>query len=338
MLLTFRRPRTGRFSHNPVRFTALAGVLLALLGTVPPGRAAPPDDVALLDSGHPLAGRIWSVRERRFVSPAELERVARTARLLLLGERHGNPEHHRLQGRLLEAAGGDGRPVALVAEQLDFAAQPAIDACRRDCADFGAELGARVDWERSGWPPYARYVPVYAAAARVGAGVYAGNPGAARVRALARGAAAEPAEGWLARADRPLPARGRARLVADLVAGHCGQLAPAHAEPLVRAQRVRDAALAATLERVRPPDGVAVLVAGNGHVRRDYGVPRLLAEPAVVVAFMEVEPRATSPAAYGPGDAYDYLWFTARVDEPDPCQRFREQLERGMPGNGPARP
>jgi uncharacterized iron-regulated protein len=289
-------------------------------------------EVRLLDRDHPLVGRIWSARERRFVAERELLAAAGRARFLLLGERHGNPDHHALQARLVAAAASGGRPVALVAEQLDFAQQPAIDGCRDDCVDFGAELGGRVGWAQSGWPPYGLYAAVFEAAAQARAPVYAGNPGAARVRALSRGEPASAAEAWAGTAREPLTRRGRERLVQALVAGHCGHLPAERAEPLVHAQRLRDAAMAATLAAAAGSDGIAVLIAGNGHVRRDYGIPTLLRDArTVVVGFTEVSADERSAAQYADRDAFDYLWFTARVDEPDPCEQFREHLRKLAP-------
>jgi uncharacterized iron-regulated protein len=217
-----------------------------------------------------------------------------------------------------------------VFEQLDFPQQTAIDACARDCADFGAELGARVRWSDAGWPDYALYRPIFDAAAAQRLPVYAGNPGAARIRALGRGGAAEPAEAaWLPLADAPLPSRARERLVDDLVEGHCGHLPRAQAGPIVRAQRLRDAALTATLRRAADAHGAALLFAGSGHVRRDYGVPTLLgSRSTLVVGLVEVDAKRLRPRDYAALDAFDYVWFTPRVDEPDPCAQFRPSLEK----------
>ncbi len=334
MSYTGRRTRAFRRTFAALVTAALAALAVLAAG-VPAAAIAdePATPVRLVGTEHPLAGRIWSVREGRFVDEEAVLRDVRGARYLLLGERHGNPEHHRLQGRLIRAAAEAGRPIALVAEQLDAAQQPAIDACRRDCTDLGAQLGERVGWAQSGWPAYALYEPVFAAAAASGAAVYAGNPGAKRVRALSGGGTPEGDEAaWLEAARQPLPASGRERLVEDLAAGHCGHLPKEYAESLVLAQRLRDASMAAALQRGRGENGVAVLVAGTGHVRRDYGVPTLLRAPrTVVVAFTEVAAGENVAEDYGPRDAYDYLWFTARVDEPDPCEQFRERLEKMKP-------
>jgi uncharacterized iron-regulated protein len=324
---------------------AVRAVDAASAGSVVPASTAAAEPVVKLVGGdHPLAGRIWSTREGRFVAPARVEAAVRDARFALLGERHGNPQHHVLQGRLVAAAARGGRRVALVAEQLDFDQQPAIDACRRDCVDFGAELGARVNWAGSGWPDYPLYRPIFKAAGTAHASVYAGNAGAKRIRSLSRAQSPAPDEAaWVARAREPLAPLGRGRLVEDLKDGHCGHLPAEYADALVFAQRLRDASMTATLRRAADAADAAdrpatvVLVAGTGHARRDYGVPTLLGErDVVVVAFVEVAPGETRARKYGSADAYDYLWFTPRVDEPDPCEQFRQRLEKMNPTAGTA--
>lgn len=296
--------------------------------TQPDGSVAPAAEAAtprLVLSDHPLVGRIWDVRRGRYVTAETVDAAAGRARFVLLGERHGNPEHHRAQARLIAAASRDRR-LAVVLEQVEFGMQPAIDACRAECADFGAELGGRVDWAKTGWPAYAVYRPIFDVVGERELALYAGNPGAKRVRALGRGEPPEAAEAAWWPAAAPLPAMGRERLVDDLVEGHCGHLPRERAEPMVQAQRVRDAALAATLLRGAETEGAAALVAGSGHARGDYGVPTLLpSDGVVVVGFAEVAPGRKRPRDYAPLDGFDYVWFTARVDEPDPCAQFRKQ-------------
>ena len=99
----------------------------------------------------------------------------------------------------------------------------------------------------------------------------------------------------------------------------------------------RDAHMADALASVSELDGV-VLIAGFGHARSDRGVPSYLrlARPAasiVTVAFLEVEREATKPEDYAagfeaPALPVDYVWFTPRVDETDPCEQFKSSLEK----------
>ena len=53
-----------------------------------------------LDRDHPLVGRVYAVREGRYLSPAALLDALVGARDVLLGEAHDNPDHHRLQAAL----------------------------------------------------------------------------------------------------------------------------------------------------------------------------------------------------------------------------------------------
>jgi uncharacterized iron-regulated protein len=69
----------------------------------------------------------------------------------------------------------------------------------------------------------------------------------------------------------------------------------------------------------------AVLIAGVGHARRDMGVARLLPDAETAsIAFAEVQAGTTTP----PVLAADYVWMTPRLDDRDPCERFRKDLEK----------
>jgi hypothetical protein len=73
-------------------------------------------------------------------------------------------------------------------------------------------------------------------------------------------------------------------------------------------------------------DTGAVLLAGNGHVQRDFGVPHYLlantdAGNIVAVGFLEVQDKQFSPTAYFDrvSPEYDYIVFTERMAREDPC-------------------
>jgi uncharacterized iron-regulated protein len=106
--------------------------------------------------------------------------------------------------------------------------------------------------------------------------------------------------------------------------GHCGKLPQALVPRFAHAQRLRDAAMARALIRDATPDG-AVLIAGNGHVRRDRGVPAYLpAGESVSVGFVELEPgEDADKAAHELRSSYDYVWFIAPEQRPDPCAAMR---------------
>src|SRR6185295_6220326 len=84
--------------------------------------------LSALDRDHALVGRVWDVKANAFVGPGLLLPRLAAPSFVLLGERHDNPDHHRLQGRVVAAMVQAGRRPALVLEMLELAQQPAIDA------------------------------------------------------------------------------------------------------------------------------------------------------------------------------------------------------------------
>jgi uncharacterized iron-regulated protein len=92
------------------------------------------------------------------------------------------------------------------------------------------------------------------------------------------------------------------------------------------AQRARDAAMFDTLRMVQKNQEPAILLAGNGHVRLDYGVPSLIRQHLpdasyVSVGFIE-EGQDLSDAA-NEEDLYDYLWIVPAISRNDPCEAFK---------------
>ncbi len=297
----------------------------------------PPADAAALQGfpwtsplhrDHPLVGRIWDARAGRFVSEAELRAAAARGRFVLLGETHDNADHHALQVRLLEAVLASGRRPALGFEMLDAEQQPAVDAVLAGPAPSPAALSAAVGWDRSGWPPFALYAPIFERGLDARLPIVAANlsrPAAREV--IHRGAGALPPalRTLLDRAGPLSPEEERARRE-EMAASHCGHLPEAFLGPMVLSQRARDAQLAAALAAGATDDG-AVLVTGGEHAREDRGAGAFLPlagaeEDAVVsVAFREVNPEErTPPAGSSP---WDFVVFTPGVDRGDPCAGMR---------------
>ena len=269
----------------------------------------------LLHEDHPLAGKAWDVREGRFIEPDAAWARAAEARHVLLGEIHDNPEHHRLQRRALEALAKRGAR-ALAMEQFDTEHQPPMDAARAKGADAEALADAgRFDREGWGW---AFYRPLVEFAVAQGWPVLAANLSRKELRSTSSDAARI--------AALPAPPGLVAALEKDMVDGHCGHRPdPKTLAAMVNGQRLRDARMAAALEAAT---GGTVLIAGNGHVRRDRGVPLYLAKGgAFVVGHVEVRPGVTDPREHlstgfeGAG-SYDVVFFSARAEREDPCAAF----------------
>ncbi|MGB8273896.1 MAG: ChaN family lipoprotein [Alphaproteobacteria bacterium] len=302
---------------------------------------------------HPLAGRIWRSGARDFVDPAGVISELKQARFALLGEKHDNPDHHRLQARIVTDLIGLGRRPAVAFEMFSTDQEAALDRHIAAHPIDASGLGQAVSWSKTGWPDWAQYEPIAKAALDAGLPILAANLSQATIRNLARKgfAALEPQRIAALGLDRPLPEAARASARAEIIESHCGQLPDAMVDPMVNVMFARDAFMADVLAQAahrRGTDG-AVLIAGDGHVRVDRGVPWHLARlaPGTVIrslAFAEVHKSETAPDDYA--EAYqadrlpfDYVWFTARLDDLDPCETFADELRatrnRGQPRPAP---
>jgi uncharacterized iron-regulated protein len=258
----------------------------------------------------------------RITAPDSGQPVARTALLdlmrgsdcVLLGEHHDNTDHHRLRAELLAALPA---PVAVVVEHLPRGATPPLSINLRGTALLLTLQEAGFDARGWRWP---LHEPLFTAIAAGGHRLLGGNLPRELARRTAReGAGALPAELRAAIDAAPLADAARASLVDDLVRGHCGQLPRERVPNMLLAQRGRDAAMALALidARDKRTTGPVLLLAGNGHVRRDHGVAQLLRrlQPgARVLSVGFVEAGGTA----SPG-GFDLAWSTPAVERADPC-------------------
>ena len=253
------------------------------------------------------------------------------ATIALLGEVHDNAQGQRERLVLLRRALADGWRPAIAMEQFDTDRQADIDRARREGPRDAQHLIDLAASERSGWD-WALYRPVIDLALQYGLPLLAANlPGAdtskvvrggyasvfdaARLTSLGLTQAIEPA--WQAAQER------------EIDAGHCGMLPSALWPAMARAQFARDAVMAAVL-RAAGADGV-VLIAGNGHVRRDIGVARWLgpAEQARVLAigYLEAAPSGerSDNSGIDASGVFDRVVRVRAAARPDPCEAFAKR-------------
>lgn len=257
-------------------------------------------------------------------APPAAQLRAGPGQALLLGEVHDNAAQHALRRDLLAALLARGDRPALLLEQFDREHQAALDAASQPLAHPSpAALDAQTDavvqaggggpgWH---WPFYRPYIRL---ALAHGLPIVAANVSRTDARTVMQQGLA--ATGW--RADVPDDIR---RAQADAIeASHCGQLTAASAARMALAQVARDQFMAALVARhaVRG----AVLLAGNGHVRADIGVPRWLAPD------QRARTQAVGTLEEGDGSAagFDTVLRTAAQPRPDPCAGMR------MPAPAPA--
>jgi uncharacterized iron-regulated protein len=256
---------------------------------------------------------------------------------LLLGETHDNALHHEIRAKLLglDWRNASARPRGIVFEHIRADQQAALDQAKPATA---ADMMRVLDWDTSGWPKDQMFAPLFDAALAAKLPIFAGDPPRAQVRAVAKDGmnALDPAEVARLHLDQPLAPKPHEALLTELEASHCGLMPKTAFGTMAVAQRYRDAHLAAQLIKAADPAGSAILLAGNGHVRSDRGVPHYLRQlapnrPIVSVMLIEVEDGKTDPAAYVPHDtdgkpAADYLVFTPRAARTDPCVEMRARF------------
>lgn len=263
---------------------------------------------------------------------AEHLAVWRAADFLLLGEIHDNAAHHSLRATLIAHA----RSTAF--EQIRADQLPALEAFAAlpPLTRATADLVRLIDWDKSPWSKTSNYTPLFEAAVANKGPILAADPAREVIRATAKTgpealAASERARLGL---DTPLPDAQNAASLVEIEASHCGMIPKAAHPNMAFAQRYRDAHMADVLIKAATAHGGATLIAGNGHVRADRGVPWYLAQrapdkKAIAILFVEVDDARADPATYVERDAAgrpnaDYIVFTPRAARTgDPCDAMK---------------
>ncbi len=234
------------------------------------------------------------------------------ADIVILGEVHDNPAHHRNQAKLI----AELAPAAVAFEMLS----PAQAATLNGMQDRGEALRDALAWGESGWPDWSLYQPVFAALGSTPAYGMA-LPREEVNRAVSEGAAAVFGEASARFAlDQPLPADQQAAREAHQQSVHCDMLPEQLLPGMVEAQRLRDAAFSRTaLQALAEKGAPVVVITGTGHARDDWGMPVALRAAAPGVTVVSVGQLEAPPDDYLPFDA----WLVADpAPREDPCAAF----------------
>ncbi len=239
--------------------------------------------------------------------------IARDADIVVLGEIHDNPDHHRIQAEIVAAL----QPGALAFEMIPQDREAELNEMRAAGADRTA-LAEALEWEASGWPDFDRYADILDAAPD--AQIFgAGQPAEDVSRAMTEGAAdVFGPDATIYGLDVPLPDDEQARREDLQAEAHCLMLPPGMLPGMVEAQRFRDAGIAdATLwARIITGGEQVVVITGSGHADKRRGMPAMvaLAEPdARLVSLGQFESPPEDP------EAYDAILLAPPPERDDPC-------------------
>lgn len=269
---------------------------------------------ALTLFGALVSAQIIDVRTGKETDESTLVEILKSADFVLLGELHDNKVHHEIRGKLISRFADNRRTVVSehfpAPNQVNFQSETKADLV---AAGFDAE-----GWD---WPIHQS---LYEQIKHKGLSLVGGNlPKEEARRMFLQGVSSLPERMAQTYTQSRLDETAERKLDHDLVEGHCGKLPEKYLLRMRFAQRMTDLSLTHNVLDRKP----SLLIAGNGHVRRDYGVPQMLASIApqlkvLNVGFLE-QGSSTQDLLQSIAGQYDFIWITERAERKDPCENFK---------------
>jgi uncharacterized iron-regulated protein len=240
-----------------------------------------------------------------------LSDAMRSHPIVLLGEVHDNAGQHALRAQALRDLLTSGARPALLMEQFDRERQADIDKVMAQPGATADDVINAAGAQGTGWA-WPLYSPFIALALEYRLPLVAANVSRADARRVSQ-------EGLAAMGfDARVPDGITSYQTDTILASHCGLLTEAQARRMATAQVARDQFMARLLNEYSARG--AVLLAGNGHVRNDVGVPTWL-PPAVRQRSVGIGLLEDGAAG---AEAYDRVITTAAPPaRPDPCEGMK---------------
>lgn len=297
--------------------------------------------------GHALCGKIHIAEPSRLKESAkacdspgwmsmreDIRATIVSGGAVLFGEVHDNSLHHELRSRL-----GMSNFASVVMEQMTTDKSATLDTFWRETSKHYKDgdldkLKTAVDWQNGGWSKY-NYDPLFLAVLKGAQPIFAGDAPLETVKTVAKGGeSAVSSEDKIRLAlDKPLGEKLDAASLSEIEIAHCNAMPKEVLGGIAYAQRFRDATLADGVLQAISKRGSTLLIAGNGHVRKDRGVAWYLGQrkpeiKTLSIQLIEVEEGKTDAGAYSPVDpdgkpAADYVIFTPRAARTDPCEAMK---------------
>jgi uncharacterized iron-regulated protein len=245
--------------------------------------------------------------------------------IYLLGEVHDNPKAHSQRFIFIEKLLSKNFKPVIAMEQFDRDNQAALDQAMNSCEDSDCVIQKAGG---KGWE-WNFYKPVIETALKLRLPILAANVSSKDAMKIARdglGAAISPETLRDFNLDVPLDNDLFEKQKAAIEVGHCHALPSSAFKGMVNAQVARDVWMAKTI-RENATQGL-ILLAGNGHIRKDVGVYHWLnsAERArtQVIAYTEDD----SDGLIGPETSvFDRTIRVEPFERNDPCEAFTGRIK-----------
>jgi uncharacterized iron-regulated protein len=337
-------------THQPLNAGFLLVILLGLLvtisacsglgdpaaGTASMNKSADADEpYPLKFQGHPLAVKIWSTREQRFIDQSELVKRLAGNDYILLGETHDNSDHHKYESWVIDQLAAQKINAGVAFEMIDMQQGKQLKKTKITSASQLISLLGKTGWQYDTY-----YRPVFDSVFQAGFPFFPANIGRNQLMTmLSNGKEQLPAKMQQQLDANPLTAKQKADMEEEISKSHCGMSTPEMTDAMILGQHIRDATMSDSLfEHKHQGLETMVLVAGSGHVRKDRGVPHYLRNKdknakILTLAWLEVYKDANNVKDYAEywGDAqlpFDYVWFTPQAERPDPCEEMRKFMQK----------
>ena len=266
---------------------------------------------------------IFEYETKNQVNVQDLIAATHNADIILLGEIHDNVFQHRVRADLISKI--QSKEFAIVSEHLVFGSEITYSgSLLEDLETIGFNKKA---WS---WPTHE---VLYKKFEELSLPVFGGNLSEKDINSIYAGRGFSQSDTLVPIVKRSaLDSQSKGKLLNDLVVGHCGVVEESLLSFMYKVQRYRDASMAYIASKVAP----AIVIAGNGHVRRDYGVPQIIKKMnpnsnVISIAFLETDKLSEMTdnliKKFFKDEDTDYIWLTEPVSRVDPCEKLRGRGE-----------
>lgn len=274
------------------------------------------------NSAHPLLEKIVNAQGAS-LTQSEVFSAVKQHRYILVGEKHDNPEHHRLESLIIKARLEQEikQRGNIVFEMLDDGQNTAL--ARLNSSDSLEQMQEKLAWPKKGWD-WSSYGPLFQQAMQANA-LRTGNISKPFISQLYK--EGEAALSGLSRYSTVAAATAKVKdhLLEQIFQSHCGMQSRETLQPMLTIQLAKDASMAHAMRTSAP----ALLIAGGEHVRPETAVPWHIRQQEAgadifVIQLLEARPGETDLNAYiKAAGAADVYWFTTPTAVKDYCADVR---------------
>lgn len=271
-----------------------------------------------LNVDHPLVGKIFDTKTQTVVSQNQLLKSLRQSRVVLIGEKHDNPDHHDIESLLLEQLVTSNTNV--VFEMLNMDQQAALTKLSPSATL--SEIKQQLAWAQRSWS-WQSYGPLLQTVLKQQGQLIAGNINSAFMLRVYKQPDLLNSHYPSSRQITPSIKQELSNQVFDQ---HCGMLPRTKTDAMVRVQLARDAQMAQAIGQSK---GRAILIAGGFHIRKDVSVAAHLDKNLSLSSLLisEVADTKNQIQDYrrASNQQVDFIWFTPRFSDQDYCAQLRKK-------------